>query len=139
MGAAIAVGIQMFNNQSYSANKSAIAADAQSYASQIVQYFKTPISQGGAGQPTATMDADAVGGFIGWGDDVTDNDNGDYIVVPHSATTVYVYGIGKEEKDSKKPAVRTTVTLPAGSISAQVIDAVNTTTTANVAPAGFGS
>jgi RsiW-degrading membrane proteinase PrsW (M82 family) len=137
VGAAIAVGIQMFNNQSYSANKSAIAADAQSFASQIVQYYKTPISQGGAGQPTTTMDAAAVGGFIGWGAAVTNNDNGNYIVVPQSATTVYVYGIGKEEKDSKKPAVRTTVTLPAGCISAQVIDAASTTTTGNVANAGF--
>ncbi|MFA7213746.1 MAG: hypothetical protein WC111_07640, partial [Candidatus Cloacimonadaceae bacterium] len=55
VGAAIAVGIQMFNNQAYSANKSALAADAQSFATQIVQYYKTPESQGGAGRPTDAM------------------------------------------------------------------------------------
>ena len=37
VGVAIAVGIQMFNSQSYSSNKTAIAADAQSFATLVVQ------------------------------------------------------------------------------------------------------
>ena len=58
VGAAIAVGIQMFNNQAYSANKSAIAADAQSYAAQVVQYYKTPASQGGGSNSIPESEAE---------------------------------------------------------------------------------
>ena len=134
VGAAIAVGIQMFNNQAYSANKSAIAADAQSFASQIVQYYKTPISQGGAGSPDASgtlMDADKIGSFIGWGSASTNNENGTYFLVVTNNKEVLIYGLGKEEKgdENEKPAVRTTITLPAGSIKADVIDTKATTAT----------
>ena len=135
VGAAIAVGIQMFNSQSYSANKSAIAADAQSYASQIVQYYKTPTSQGGAGGAIAEDGEETIGKFIGWGGASTNNDNGNYVIdVPSALTagvtgTVVVYGLGKEDKGGEKPAVRTTITLPAGSIDADVIDTKATTAT----------
>jgi flagellar basal body-associated protein FliL len=55
VGVAIAVGISMFNSQSYNSNKTAIASDAQSFATQAVQYYKTPESQGGAGGKAANM------------------------------------------------------------------------------------
>ena len=42
VGVAIAVGISMFNSQSYNSNKTAIASDAQGFAAQVVQYYKTP-------------------------------------------------------------------------------------------------
>ena len=131
VGAAIAVGIQMFNAQAYSANKSAIAADAQSFASQIVQYFKTPTSQGGAGGTvTAGMQSD-IGGFIGWGAANTSNDSGKYVIaaVADGATTVTIYGLGNEVKGENRPAVRTKVTLSSGEIEAKVIDTNKTTAT----------
>lgn len=129
VGAAIAVGIQMFNAQAYSANKSAIAADAQSFATQIVQYYKTPESQGGAGTPTAAMTAADIGKFIGWGGTSTKNENGTYLLDVTNNTEVLIYGLGKEEKggENEKPAVQTTITLPAGSIAAKVIDTKKTT------------
>ena len=129
VGAAIAVGIQMFNSQAYSANKSAIAADAQSYASQIVQYYKTPESQGGAGTPTAAMTAADIGKFIGWGGATLSdkNENGDYVITVTDASEVIVYGLGKEVKDGKRPAVQTKVTLASGEINAKVIDTTETT------------
>ena len=139
VGAAIAVGIQMFNAQAYSANKSAIAADAQSFASQIVQYYKTPTSQGGAGGAvTAGMEV-AIGEFIGWGAANTSNDSGEYIIgaVTAGATTITIFGLGNEEKDGKKPAVRTSVRLSDGVISARVID--SNKTLANLTNADFGS
>jgi hypothetical protein len=131
VGAAIAVGIQMFNSQAYSANKSAIAADAQSFASQIVQYFKTPTSQGGAGGTVTANMQTAIGGFIGWGGASTSNDSGDYVIgtVAANATTVTIYGLGKEEKGGSRPAVRIIVTLADGSIAAKVIDTTITTAT----------
>ena len=126
VGAAIAVGIQMFNSQSYSANKSAIAADAQSYASQIVQYYKTPISQGGAGGTLADVDEAKIADFIGWGStegtaNTMKNDNGDYAIgidATEDATEdiIYVYGLGIEDNGKTKPAIMTTITLPEGKI-----------------------
>ncbi len=131
VGAAIAVGIQMFNSQSYSANKSAIAADAQSYASQIVQYYKTPESQGGLGgdmyvdgdNTTGTLvSADQVGGFIGWGSATMKNDNGFYVISDVTETTVKITGTGKEEQNDKNPVITTTITFPAGTIKAVASD-----------------
>jgi len=124
VGAAIAVGIQMFNSQAYSANKSAIAADAQSFASQIVQYFKTPTSQGGAGGTVTAGMQTEIGKFIGWGGAATDNDSGEYIInaVAAADTSVTIYGLGNEAKGENRPAVRTIVTLADGSITAKVID-----------------
>ncbi len=131
VGAAIAVGIQMFNAQAYSANKSAIAADAQSYASQVVQYYKTPESQGGAGGDVANMTAEKIGGYIGWGKASTSNDSGNYIIdaVDAGDTAVTIYGLGNEVKGGNRPAVRTIVTLADGTISAKVIDTAKTTAT----------
>ena len=139
VGAAIAVGIEMFNNQSYSANKSAIAADAQSYASQIVQYYKTPESQGGlggdmyvGGDNTTTgaklVTEAQVGSFIGWGSGVTDNDNGAYAIgIDDTEGEIYVYGLGKEVSDDNSPAIKTTITFPAGTITATVADIAHDT------------
>ena len=137
VGAAIAVGIQMFNSQSYSANKSAIAADAQSFASQIVQYYKTPESQGGLGgdmyvggdgntegTPGTPVTVADVGGFIGWGGATTSNDNGFYVISSVDVTekTVKIKGTGKEEQNSQNPVIETTITFPAGTITAEASD-----------------
>jgi len=122
VGAAIAVGIQMFNNQAYSANKTAIAADAQNYATQVVQYYKTPTSQGGAGGAIAAGAETKIGNFIGWGGTGTSNANGSYVLGSTSNNKVIIYGLGKEVKDSNRPAVKTTITLPEGKIEAEVID-----------------
>lgn len=125
VGAAIAVGIQMFNNQAYSANKSAIAADAQSFATQIVQYYKTPESQGGAGRPTDAMPIADIGKYIGWDGDNSDSkgtEGGNYKLAASTATTVTILGLGKELRGDFRPAVRTIVTLPEGTIKADLID-----------------
>ena len=131
VGAAIAVGIQMFNNQAYSANKSAIAADAQSFASQVVQYFKTPTSQGGAGGTLPTGDGAAakIGSFIGWGGADTNIDGKSYIIGTVAADAVTIYGLGNEVKGGNRPAVRTIVTLSSGEIDATVIDTKQTSAT----------
>ena len=133
VGAAIAVGIQMFNSQSYSASKSAIAADAQSYASQIVQYYKTPISQGGAGGTLADVDEAKIADFIGWGSTEAGaannmkNDNGEFKIIVTSATQVDVLGLSKEDNGTNKPAIKTTITLPEGTIVGTPTDVASAT------------
>ena len=139
VGAAIAVGIQMFNNQSYSASKSAIAADAQSYASQIVQYYKTPLSQGGAGGTLATGDEAKIADFIGWGSTEAGaannmkNDNGEFTIIVTGDTQVVVLGLSKEDNGKTKPAIETTITLPQGEIKGTPKDVDSATTITTLA------
>jgi len=137
VGAAIAVGITMFNNQSYSSNKTSLAADAQSFATQVVQYYKTPASQGGADRNMTNMKVDNISSFIGWGATTTTTENGEYALIV-TDNNVYVMGLGKEEKGGKRPAIRTTITFPAGTISAKVIDTTEVSV-ASLAASDFGT
>lgn len=50
VGVAIAVGITMFRNQAVNSNAQALAAEATNIRNEVVQFFKTPSDQGGAGR-----------------------------------------------------------------------------------------
>ena len=143
VGAAIAVGIQMFNNQAYSSNKSAIAADAQGFATQVIQYYKTPTSQGGVSKDATELTDVLISKYIGWGDaKTTFNDNGNYrigeIGNTAAAPSVVIYGLGNESKGSKRSIIKTTINLSTDDVTAiakdkdfgetpAAIDAVTTT------------
>ncbi len=129
VGVAIAVGISMFNNQAYNSNKAAIASDAQTFASQVVQFFKTPVSQGGAGGELTNLVQTNIEGFIGFTDTVgagvgIDNENGTYVIsgIDTTAGTVEITGTGKAEKGGLNPQIVTTITFPAGTIGAVASD-----------------
>lgn len=119
VGVAIAVGISMFNNQAYNSNKTAIAADAQSFATQVVQYYKTPVSQGGGGNNLAA--ADTLGGFIGWAGTTTTNENGTY-TISRSSDVATITGVGSATKGGLNPKIVTTITMPDGTIAAVASD-----------------
>ncbi len=127
VGVAIAVGITMFRNQAYNSNKTAVAGELQQYASQVVQWYKTPVSQGGAGSP-ATITADAatagiIGTFIGFGGATSGTDTGDYTITVPTTTTVVITGLGKEIKSGKQPKGETTITFPTCTIGTTTTDA----------------
>ncbi len=129
VGAAIAVGIQMFNNQAYSANKSAIAAEAQTYATQVVQFYKTPKSQGGLGGDLGTGGETVVKSihdYLGWETEAdapgATSESGAFTVTSASATAVIITGKGNAVRNGKNPQVVTTVTFPAGTITAVLSD-----------------
>lgn len=134
VGVAIAVGISMFNSQAYNSNKTAIASDAQSFATQIVQYYKTPTSQGGFGGGTATdadgdpieLDADAIAAYLGFTGGSITNENGTYTLsIVAGAPTIT--GIGQAVKSTGgveyNPQIITTITLPSGEVTAEAGDA----------------
>lgn len=50
VGVAIAVGITMFRNQAVNSNAQQLAAEATNIRNEIVQWYKTPADQGGAGR-----------------------------------------------------------------------------------------
>lgn len=135
VGVAIVVGIGMFNRQAYNSNAQAIAADARNWATEIVQYWNTPVADGGAGAATdlataANMTAANLAQRLGIGANAAgavSNENGAFYI---SAVTVagagpYTYsitGTGRAERGGLNPQIVTTVTLPAGTIAAVASD-----------------
>jgi hypothetical protein len=126
VGVAIAVGITMFNSQAYNSNKSGIAADAQSFATQIVQYYKTPKSQGGfGGEDVDSLVVSDISGYLGFDatTNSTTNENGTYTIsLDGTSGMPVITGVGSAEKDGKNPKVETTVELPSGEITAVASD-----------------
>ena len=129
VGAAIAVGIEMFNSQAYSSNKSAIAAEAQTYATQVVQFYKTPVSQGGLGGKLDNASKGKINNYLGWEEAGYESPSGDFVVTSATADTadpskgtVVITGTGNNVRGTKKPQVVTTVTFPDGKIEAVLSD-----------------
>lgn len=122
VGAAIAVGIEMFNSQAYSSNKSAIAAEAQTYATQVVQFYKTPVSQGGLGGKLDDASKGKINNYLGWEETGYESPSGDFVVTSAAADSVVITGIGNNVRGTNKPQVVTTVYFPNGTISAALSD-----------------
>ncbi len=122
VGVAIAVGISMFNSQAYNANKTAIASDAQAYAAQVLQYWKTPESQGGAGGVAANMTTTAVTAYLGLTSPNNTNENGTYTVTSADGTTVVLTGLGKANRNDMNPQIITTITLATDTVTAVASD-----------------
>ncbi len=133
VGVAIVIGISMFNRQAYNANAAAIAADAQTFATEVVQYYRTPVSQGGAmganGQPLSTGEGapweksvvlarlgevEVDGEFSSIG-----NENGSFSISEFTDTKVIIIGIGNSERNGKNPKIETTIELPGGTIKSR--------------------
>jgi len=122
VGVAIAVGISMFNSQAYNANKTAIASDAQAYAAQVLQYWKTPESQGGAGGVAANMTTDLVTAYLGLTSPNNTNENGTYTVTAADGVTVEITGVGKANRNNMNPQIVTTITLATDTVTAVASD-----------------
>ena len=115
VGIAVAVGITMFNTQAQNANRQALVADANNFASQMIAYYKTPTSHGGGGRAfEASMDTLEVWlGFTSGG--VYSNDNGTYTLTRTSASTIQIVGTGTEKGNDGTNNTKITATLDATS------------------------
>ncbi len=131
VGVAIAVGITMFNNQAYNSNQTSIASENQNYAAQVIQWWKTPESLGGAGQVSANVTVAKVAAFLGFSTAgvLTGGESGEFkitaVVATAGSEAVEITALGKEVKAGVYPKVVTTITLTDSEISA----AVSTSTT----------
>lgn len=122
VGVAIAVGISMFNSQAYNANKTAIASDAQAFAAQVLQYWKTPESQGGAGGKGVNMTPENVTSYLGLTGENAENENGTYTITAADSETVEITGLGTAIRNKMRPQIITTVTLADDGVTAQATD-----------------
>lgn len=120
VGIAIAVGITIFNNQAINANANALASEANNYAAQVLQYWKTPIAQGGAGRVPDTMTGANIGVYMGHTGDTFTSDNGHYTISDAADGEVTITGIGNEGNDGSRPKFVATITLDPGTISGEL-------------------
>lgn len=117
VGVAVAVGIQMFNTQAMNSNRQAVVGDLQTLGAQVMQYYRTPSSQGGAGSSIATSDASNVATFIGWGATSDTTDTGSFTLTTPSANTVQIVGTGTETGNDGSNNVQATLTVTCTSSS----------------------
>ena len=78
VGVAVAVGMQMFATQKASAELQGVAADLQTFATQVIAYLATPTSMGGGGAAIAVGDEAVIYTWIGLGANPYTNDNSTY-------------------------------------------------------------
>ena len=99
VGAAVAVGITMFNTQSQNSQRQAIVGDLQNYAAHALSYYKTPASMGGGGYSYGANLAAAqagVGVSLGMTTGALTNLNGTYTLTFTDADNIVITGVGKE-------------------------------------------
>ena len=122
VGVAIAVGITMFSNQAFNSNQQALSGELQNYASQCIQFFKTPEGQGGAGNDTTKVVLATLANFINFSGtgETLDTDNGTFKITDGVGGTVVLEGIGKESKGGEYPKITTTIVLTTGAITSVV-------------------
>lgn len=127
VGVAIAVGISMFNSQAYNANKTAIASDAQAFAAQVLQWWKTPQSQGGAGGVAPADDMETIiTDYLGLNGENAVNENGGYAITSADSTTVVITGRGTAVRNDMRPQIETTITLATDGVTATATDVAST-------------
>lgn len=127
VGVAIAVGISMFNSQAYNANKTAIASDAQAFAAQVLQWWKTPQSQGGAGGVAPADDMETIiTDYLGLNGENAVNENGGYAITSADGATVVITGRGTAVRNDMRPQIETTITLATDGVTATATDVAST-------------
>jgi len=115
VGVAVAVGIMIFNNMSFSANKTAVANDLQEFSTRMSQYWMLPTSMGGANQNVNNVTEAGVGSSLGFQLDTgiykNTNENGEYRVISIDNGVVVIAGLGSAEKGGKHPFAQITIDL----------------------------
>jgi hypothetical protein len=94
VGAAVAVGIQMFNTQSISSTRSAMLSDMNNFASMAMSYYRTPLNLGGAGNGqgddgAAAWTAAKIAAYLGGTGSSVTTDNGTYTVTVSNTTVTF--------------------------------------------------
>lgn len=126
VGIAIAVGITIFNNQAYNNNRQAVATELNTYGTSAIQWWKTPVAQGGAGKEfdagTAVADIAEYIGFTDTGNQITTNTGTFVLQSAANANTVVIKGTGTEKRDDTLVQLWATVDLVDGDIEVETTD-----------------
>ncbi len=119
VGVAIAVGITMFRNQAVNSNAQQLAAEATNIRNEIVQWYKTPSDQGGAGRivtagniPVLYTRVDATAGGL-----ITKPNIGTFqIYIAADDTAAAIGALGVEKKGTNFPTFMVDFNLASGEV-----------------------
>lgn len=66
IGVSVAIGISIFANQAYGSNRQAVSAEVSNLAGIMFQFWKTPVSMGGAGSIIGNVTLAKAAAFLGF-------------------------------------------------------------------------
>ncbi len=118
------IGSTIYRNQAYNASQQAVAQECNTYATMVIQWYKTPVAQGGKGQND--LDASDRGVIAQWCDfgdrNLMVTDNGMFTIAGVSVgnNSVTIIGCGTEKRQGAYPKVTATANLRAGNINTEV-------------------
>ncbi len=129
VGAAVAVGIQMFDTQATNAQRNAIAGDLQNFSAQVLAYMRTPASMGG-GKGTATADRANLASYLGFDKSTykLTNANGTYTLLAPAANQVQIQGHDAATAAASKSDLTATINTTVGADAGTAISVKNSAT-----------
>lgn len=119
VGVAIAVGITMFRNQAVNSNAQQLAAEATNIRNEIVQWYKTPADQGGAGRTVTTANIEALYTRVdadGTGLINKPNIGKFQIYIVGAATEASIGALGVEKRGTDSPTFLVNFDLASGEV-----------------------
>jgi len=114
IGTTIIVGITLYKDQAYTANKTALVAEAKNYGNQVIRYYKDLASQNNDNLSVASVDTTMLKKYLGWEDNYLNTKAGTFNLTSVSDSSVIITGYAKARKKGKNPKVVVTVTFPEG-------------------------
>ena len=114
IGTTIIVGITLYKDQAYTANKTALVAEAKNYGNQVIRYYKDLASQNNDNLSVASVDTTMLKKYLGWEDNYLNTKAGTFNLTSVSDSSVIITGYAKAQKKGKNPKVVVTVTFPEG-------------------------
>ena len=116
IGTTIIVGIILYMDQTYTANKTALVAEAKNYGNKVIRYCKDLASQNNDNLPGAAVDTTMLKKYLGWANNIITTDAGTFKITAVSDSAIIITGYAKAQKKDKSPKVVVTVTFPEGKI-----------------------
>ena len=114
IGTTIIVGITLYKDQAYTANKTALVAEAKNYGNKVIRYYKDLASQNNDNLPGAAVDTTMLKKYLGWANNIITTDAGTFKITAVSDSAIIITGYAKAQKKDKSPKVVVTVTFPEG-------------------------
>ena len=114
IGTTIIVGIILYKDQTYTANKTALVAEAKNYGNKVIRYCKDLASQNNDNLPGAAVDTTMLKKYLGWANNIITTDAGTFKITAVSDSAIIITGYAKAQKKDKNPKVVVTVTFPEG-------------------------
>jgi len=114
IGTTIIVGIILYKDQAYTANKTALVAEAKNYGNKVIRYYKDLASQNNDNLSVASVDTTMLKKYLGWEDNYLNTKAGTFNLTSVSDSSVIITGYAKARKKGKNPKVVVTVTFPEG-------------------------